>query len=92
MCISPRSDVSDGYRCRCPACHKCISIRDESFFIKSCITVQKWLVLMYPVTAAAEEAEVTEATACVVYWWLREVQVVADHNDSTWGPRKNCPD
>ena len=79
MCISPRSDVSDGCRFRCPDCHKCISIRDESFFSKSRITLQKWLVLMYwwardyPVTAAAEEAEVTEATACAVYQWLREV-------------------
>ena len=47
MCISPRSDVSDGCRFRCPDCHKCISIRDESFFSKSRITLQKWLVLMY---------------------------------------------
>jgi len=47
---------------------------------------------MYPVIAAAEEAEVTEATACAVYRWLREVQFVSDHNDSTWGPKKSCPD
>ena len=79
MQISPRADVSDGCRFRCPDCKKCISIRDESFFSKSRMPLQKWVVLMYwwarnyPVTDAAEEAEVTEASACAMYQWLREV-------------------
>ena len=32
-----------------------------------------WWARNYPVTDAAREAEVTEATACAVYQWLREV-------------------
>ena len=79
MQLSERSDVSDGVRFRCPDCKKCISIRDGSFFSKSRLPLQKWVILMYwwarnyPVTDAAQEAQVTEATACVVYQWLREV-------------------
>ena len=48
-------------------------------FLKSQLSLKKWVVLMYwwaenyPVTDAACEAEVTEATACAVYQWLREV-------------------
>ena len=76
MQLSPRSDVSNGVRFRCPDCHKCTSIRDGSFFSKSRLALKKWVVLMYwwarnyPVTDAAREAEVTEATACAVYQWL----------------------
>ena len=79
MQLSPRSDVSDGVRFRCPDCHKCTGIRDGSFFSKSQLPLIKWVVLMYwwaqsyPVTDAACEAVVTEATACAVYQWLREV-------------------
>ena len=79
MQLSPRSDVSDGVRFRCPDCHKCTSIRDSSFFSKSRLPLKKWVLLMYwwarnyPVTDAASEAEVTEASACAVYQWLREV-------------------
>ena len=78
MQLSPRSDVSDGVRFRCPDCHKCTSIRDSSFFSKSRLPLKKWVLLMYwwarnyPVTDAASEAEVTEASACAVYQWLRE--------------------
>ena len=73
------SDVSYGVRFRCPDCHKCTSIRDGSFFSKSQLLLKKWVVLMYwwtrnyPVMDVAHEAEVTEATACTVYQWLREV-------------------
>ena len=79
MQLSARSDVSDGVRFRCPSCHKCTSIRDGSFFSKSRLPLRKWVILMYwwarnyPVTDAASEAEVTEASACAVYQWLREV-------------------
>ena len=79
MQLSPRSDISDGVHFQCPDCHKCTSIRDGSFFSKSQLALKKWALLMYwraqnyPVTDAAREAEVTEATACAVYQWLREV-------------------
>lgn len=79
MQLSSRSDVSDGVRFRCPVCRKCATIRDGSFFSKSRLPLQKWAILMYwwarnyPVTDAASEAEVTEASACAVYQWLREV-------------------
>ena len=79
MQLSTRSDVSDGVRFRCPGCHKCTTIREGSFFSKSHLSLQKWVILMYwwarnyPVTDAAHEADVTEATACAVYQWLREV-------------------
>ena len=79
MHLSSRSDVSDGVHFQCPDCHKCTSIRDGSFFSKSRLTLQKWVILMYwwarnyPMTDAAHEAEVTEASACAVYQWLREV-------------------
>ena len=74
-----RSDVSDGVSWKCPQCKGRKSIREGSFFDKSKLTLQKWLLLIYrwvcqyPVTDAAEEAEVREATACDVYQWLREV-------------------
>ena len=79
MQLSTRSDVSDGVRFRCPGCHKCTTIWEGSFFSKSRLSLQKWVILMYwwacnyPVTDAAHEADVTEATACAVYQWLREV-------------------
>ena len=60
-------------------CRLIQTMRDGSFFSKSKLSLQKWVILMYwwatqyPVTNAAEEAEVTEATACQIYQWLREV-------------------
>ena len=74
-----RSDVSDNVSWWCPHCKSRKSIRDGSFFAKSRLTLQKWLVLMYfwareyPVGDAAEEAQVQEKTAIDVYQWLREM-------------------
>ena len=74
-----RSDVSDGECWRCTQCKGRKSIRDGSFFAKSHITLQKWMILMfwwsreYSVTDAARDAEVDEGTAIDVYRWLREV-------------------
>ena len=54
-------------------------VRDGSFFSRSKLTLQKWLILLYwwvrkyPVTDAAEEAKVEHNTAIAVYQWLREV-------------------
>ena len=56
-----------------------MSIRRGSFFERSKLTLQKWLLLMhwwakeYPVTNAAEEVEVSNKTAIQVYAWLRDV-------------------
>ena len=47
MQLSSRSDVSDGVRFRCPDCHKCTTTRDGSFFSKSRLPLQKWVILMY---------------------------------------------
>ena len=79
MVMQDRSDVSDGCCLRCSDCNKRVSIRKGSFFEKSKLTLQKWLLLMhfwcrqYPVKDAAEEVEVSEATTVQVYQWMREV-------------------
>ena len=70
---------SDGVSWWCPTCKTTKSIRDGSFFSKSKLTLQKWMIAMlwwsreYPVTLMAEEAEIPENTACCIYQWLREV-------------------
>ena len=55
------------------------SIRDGSFFSKSKLPLQKWLLTLlwwareFSVTDFADEAEISEHTACDIYQWLREV-------------------
>ena len=72
MELQDRNDISDGCRWHCPYCNKRITIRDGSYFEKSKLTLQNWLILIYwwarqyLVTDAAEEAEVTKATAIQV--------------------------
>ena len=79
MVERPRTDVSDGISWYCPYCYTRKSIREKSFFAKSCLPLQKWVLLIYmwvrqyPITDASEEAEVGEHTAIDVYQWLREV-------------------
>lgn len=79
MVMQDRTDISDGCRWRCPECRKAVSIRKGSFFSKSKLTLQKWLLLMhwwarqYSVKAAAEEVGVSEVTAIQVYSWMRDV-------------------
>lgn len=74
-----RSDVSDGMVWRCPQCKHTKSIREGSFFSKSRLALQKWLLLLhywskeFPVKDAADDAEVHKNTACDTYRWLREV-------------------
>ena len=74
-----RSDISDGVSWYCPQCYTQKTIRDGSFFSKSRLTLQKWLLLMYlwarqyPVTDAMEEVDVDRHTAIDIYQWLREV-------------------
>ena len=66
-------------RWRCLHCRKCISIREGSFFSKSKLTLQKWLILMYwwvreyAVGDASEEAQVTANSAVQVYQWMRDI-------------------
>lgn len=56
-----------------------MSAREGSFFAKSRLTLQQWLLLFYwwireyPVGDAGEEAKVSNDTARAVYQWLREV-------------------
>ena len=56
-----------------------MSVREGSFFTKSKLSLTKWLILLYwwsreyPVTDAAEEAEVTETTAIQVYQYFRDI-------------------
>lgn len=79
MVESVRNDISDGFRWRCRTCKTCKSIRDGSFFAKSKLSLQKWLILLfwwsqeYPVTDAKAATEVDVGTAVDVYRWLREV-------------------
>ena len=74
-----RNDISDGFRWRCQRCKTSKSIRDGSFFAKSKLSLQKWLILIfwwsqqYPVKDAQRVAEVDKGTAVDVYRWLREI-------------------
>ena len=60
-------------------CKTTKSIRAQSFFTKSRLSLQQWMILMvwwakeYPVLRAAREADTSDNTACQVYQWLREV-------------------
>ena len=75
----PRRDVTDQYSWWCPQCKTRKSIRDGSFFNKSRITLQQWMLLMYlwsreyPVGDVTEEADVSNRMAIDVYQWLRDV-------------------
>ena len=79
MVERPRLDVLDGKSWWCPQCKGRLSLRDGSFFAKSRLTLQKWMIILYfwvreyPVTDAAEEVEVSKHTAIGIYQWLREV-------------------
>ena len=75
----PRSDVSDKYSWHCSNCKSLLSIRHKRFFSKSNLPLQKWLLMLYlwareyPVTDAAEEAEISSRVVVDIYQWLREV-------------------
>ena len=79
MTLGQKSDISDGHIFRCSMCKTTKSLRAGSYFSKSKLPLQKWLVLMYwwlrqyPVSDAAEEAKVSRETAINVYQWFREV-------------------
>ena len=75
----PRGDVSDGVSWWCRTCKGRKSIRTNSFFSKSKLTLKKWLLALYwwvreyPVTDMMQEADVDKGTAIDIYRWLREV-------------------
>ena len=79
MALKPRTDLSDGRIFRCGTCKTTKSLRAGSFFDKSKLQLQAWLLLLYwwvkeyPVGDAAEEAKVSRVSAINVYQWLREV-------------------
>ena len=79
MIERPWQEASDKYSWWCRQCKSRKSIRDGSFFQKSHLTLQKWLLLLYlwardyPVTDVAEEAEISQSTAIDVFQWLKEV-------------------
>ncbi len=66
-----RNDISDGIRWKCPntACNTSKSVRVGSFFDKSRLELQQWLMLLFywvdetPVTVAIKHVEITEKTA-----------------------------
>ena len=56
-----------------PTCKQSVSLRSGTFFEKSSLSLRQWLVLFYwwvrqyPVTDAAEEAEVEKKSAVQAY-------------------------
>ena len=74
-----RRDVTDGLVWRCLQCKTTKNIRESSFFSKSRLSFQKWLLLLhfwvkeYPVKDAADEVEVDKNVACDAYRWFREI-------------------
>ena len=85
---------SDGICWYCPSCKTTKSIRTASFFSKSKLTLQKWMIAMlwwsreYPVTDMAMEADIKVDTACDIYQWLPARGLLhsafANANDTGW--------
>ena len=70
---------SDGICWYCSTWKTSKSIMHGSFFSKSKLSLQKWMLAIlwwtrqYPVTKMAEEVEITEASASDIYLWECEV-------------------
>ena len=81
-----RSDVSDGVAWRCSQCKTRCSIKNGSFFTKSRLPLQKWLVAIhwwsrqYPVTDLAEEAQISKGSAIDIYLGGSGVVVQVDES------------
>ena len=73
------SYVSDGFSWWCHQCKTRKGIRDHSFFTKSRITQQKWVLLVYcwagnySLTDAAEESQIDAGTAVDIFQWFQDV-------------------
>ena len=74
-----RRDITDGICWYCPSCKTTKSIRDGSFFAKSRLLLQKWMIVIYwwarqySVNNCKDEAEIDKHNAIDMYQWLREV-------------------
>jgi hypothetical protein len=72
---------TDGVCWYCPQCKTTKSIRAGSFFSKSKLPLQKWLIAIvwwtreYPVCQMAFEAQIAENTAIDIYQWRAYTQV-----------------
>ena len=61
-------------------CRKSLALRDGTFFEKARISLKQWIVLMYwctrqyPVTDAAQEAEVKEKTVIQASQYCRDIR------------------
>ena len=79
MAERPRRDISEGYSWWCRQCKKRKSIQHGSFFSKSKMTLQKWLLMLHlwaldcPVTDAMDQVEIDSRTAVDIHQWLREI-------------------
>ena len=81
MDFQARNDITDKYRWRCPvsSCKKSVGLRAGTFFEQSRLSLKQWIVLMYwwarqyPVSDAAQEAEVDEKTAIQIYQYCRDI-------------------
>ena len=101
MVERPRDDVSDGVSLYCPQCYTRKSIRKNSFFDKSRLSLQKWVLLLYmwvrqyPVTDTCEEAEVGERTA-IGYLSMAAGSLLPGplewSTNNTWRPADGGPD
>ena len=57
-------------------CRKLVGLRDGTFLDKSKLSLRQWMywwIRQYPVSDAAQEAEVQEKTAIQVYQYLRDI-------------------
>ena len=74
-----RPTCGDRFTWRCPMCHCRKSIRNESYFSKSKLSLQTWLQLIHhwsidmPVTQAAKQTKVSVKRSIDVYQYLRDV-------------------
>ena len=74
-----RKKLSDGIGWWCPSCKSRKSLREKSFFSKSRLTLQQWMLLLFfwtdekIVLKAAKHAKVSAVTSINVYQWFREV-------------------
>ena len=91
------NDVSDGVGWWCPSCKSRKLLREKSFLLKSRLTLQQWMPLLFfwtdeeSVFKAAKHAKVSEVTSINVYQWLREVCsecLLRDGPPLLGGPRK----
>ena len=83
---------------QCPPAESLLLCEMGLFFEKARISLKQWIVLMYwctrqyPVTDAAQEAEVKEKTAIQAYQYCRDIRITksVDARESRSGGRNGC--